>query len=237
MRTLLIETSTTEGEVALADERGLVAIRRLSSERKHARDLVPFLRELFLETGWKPRELTALFLDLGPGSYTGLRVGVATAKSLAYATGASVVGVDVMHVLAEGAPPRAADVHVIVDAQQSSVYAAAFRRASREAAPIMVGDIGILPAAEWAAGLRPGSFVTGPGLSTAKVLPAGCQVASESERLPRAEHLWKVARRLWEAGRREDFWTLEPLYLRPSSAEAKLRGQESGKRKAPETGG
>src|SRR5690606_24301399 len=96
MRALVIETSGGYGELALADETGVAATRTLSTARKHARDLVPQIREMLNERGWRPRDLDVLAVDVGPGSYTGLRVGLATVKTIAYVTKATVLAVDTM---------------------------------------------------------------------------------------------------------------------------------------------
>src|SRR5206468_351809 len=86
-RLLILETSSQAGQVALAAGERLLGVRRLDEARRHARDLAPAVRELLVEQGWRPRDLHGVVVSRGPGSYTGLRVGIMSAKALAYATG------------------------------------------------------------------------------------------------------------------------------------------------------
>src|SRR5262245_65324899 len=74
-RLLVLETSGRVGSVALALGGELGEVRRLEESRRHARDLAPAVKDLCASRGWKPRELDGVIVSLGPGSYTGLRVG------------------------------------------------------------------------------------------------------------------------------------------------------------------
>src|SRR5262249_48878627 len=93
-RLLILETSCRRGLVALAAGTELRGVRRLDESRRHARDLAPAVAELLSEQGWKARDLQAVLVGRGPGSYTGLRVGIMSARALAYATGCALIGLD-----------------------------------------------------------------------------------------------------------------------------------------------
>src|SRR3974390_1867523 len=82
-RILLIETSGRAGSVALAEGAELLRLRQLDEGRRHARDLAPGVAGLLAEQGWTPDRLSAVVVSLGPGSYTGLRVGIMSAKIVA----------------------------------------------------------------------------------------------------------------------------------------------------------
>jgi tRNA threonylcarbamoyladenosine biosynthesis protein TsaB len=222
MRILLIETSGTAGSVALADESGVLAEESLPAARKQARDLAPKLQSLLRSRDWKPASVELVLVDVGPGSYTGLRVGLTTAKTFCYLSKAALVGVTTPRLSAENAPASMLDVHVIVDAQQGKVYADHFRR-SRPAGPLEPGaPTRILEAVDWAAGLPAGAYATGPAMARYADLLAGrATAAAGAEWEPRIEALWKLGLADFNAGRRDDFWKLEPLYLRASSAEIK----------------
>jgi tRNA threonylcarbamoyl adenosine modification protein YeaZ len=84
----------------------LLASRRLDEARRHARDLAPAVAELLAAQGWRARGLHAVFVSRGPGSYTGLRVGIATAKGLAHGLGRPIVGVSTGGALLAASPPR-----------------------------------------------------------------------------------------------------------------------------------
>src|SRR5580692_6112914 len=93
-RLLILETSGRVGQVAVAHGDVLLGTRRLDEARRHARDLAPQVAELLKEQGWTARELDAVIVSRGPGSYTGLRIGIMSAKTLAYAVGCTLLGID-----------------------------------------------------------------------------------------------------------------------------------------------
>lgn len=220
MRAILLETSSPHAEVALATGNGIVRRQHLSMARQHARDLAPTLRSLLTDEGWPPASITHLAVDIGPGSYTGLRVGIVTVKMFAYATGAKVVGVDSMTLLAIGSPQTARSIHTIVDAQQNQVYACPFRRDDGATAPMPLSKTEVVQAEAWAKRLQPGDYVTGPGLARfAPLVPPGVHAAAPGQWSPTVDAmLVELDRRsaldLWD-----DPWKLNPLYLRDSSAQ------------------
>ena len=89
MKLLALETATTAGAVALSVDGHLVGELVTTTHREHAETLLPGAAALLAEAGLSPAELDAVVVDLGPGLYTGLRVGVSTARSLAMAAGGS----------------------------------------------------------------------------------------------------------------------------------------------------
>ncbi|HKI32573.1 MAG TPA: tRNA (adenosine(37)-N6)-threonylcarbamoyltransferase complex dimerization subunit type 1 TsaB [Gemmataceae bacterium] len=213
LRLLLIETSGRAGLVALAEGESLLATRRLDESRHQARDLAPAIADLLASAGWKPRDVSAIVVSRGPGSYTGLRVGVMSAKAFAYAAGGALLAIDTFAVIASQAPADANPLDVIADAQQQKVYLQRFERG----AP--VSPLVIRPAAEWLAE-GPAPWASGPGLRLHQGrLPATVRPVQEALWEPRAESLLALALKRWHAGERDDPFAVEPLYLRPSSAE------------------
>jgi tRNA threonylcarbamoyladenosine biosynthesis protein TsaB len=159
--------------------------------------------------------LHGVMVSVGPGSYTGLRVGVMSAKALAYATGCRLVAVPTFHAIAEQAPAEAQTVDVIADALQGLVYAQRFRRADAGWEP--ADELRIEPFETWAA--RAGDWVSGPGVDGYAARVRGSVVPAEA-RAPGLEALYRVGLRL-EPLTAAEVMRLEPLYLRPSSAEEK----------------
>lgn len=224
MRTVVLETSAALGEVALADAGGILVARSLPTARKHARDLVPISAALWREVGWEPRSIERIFVDVGPGSYTGLRVGIMVAKTLAYVAGEQVgiIGVEAPAALVRAAPPESVLASTIIDAQQGRVYHRTFRRPPGSTLFEPVSDHQIELASIWADRLEPSTFVTGPALERYRdLVPAHCSAASPEACQPTASAVWDVGNDAWRAGRRDDYWSLEPLYLRSSAAEEK----------------
>ena len=221
-RLLIVETSGRIGQVALACGETLLRGQRLDEARRHARDLVPAVDQLLRAEGWRPRKLDGVIVSRGPGSYTGLRVGIMSAKTLAYATGCRLLAVDTFAAIAHQAPPEAARTIVLADAQQNKVYLQQFQRGA--ASPLSICAIDeCLP---W---LDASTWITGPGLRKyGDRVPSDCpRVASELwDPLP--ESLLRLGLARYRDGQGDDLHTLEPLYLRPSSAEEKWPARASG---------
>ena len=217
-RLLILETSGRAGRVAVAAGSRLLSVRPLEESRRHARDLAPAVADLLAEQGWRPRDLHAVVVSRGPGSYTGLRVGLMSAKAFAYATGCALLAVDTFAAVALQAPPGAARLDVLADAQQDKVYVQSFARGT--AGVSAVSELQIRPFAGWLADREAGARVTGPGLRKWKDrLPPDVPVVEAALWEPQPSSLLQLALPRYQAGGRDDLWTLEPLYLRPSSAE------------------
>lgn len=223
---LVLETSGRVGWVAVAQGAQLLASRRLDEARRHARDLAPAAAELLAGQGWRARDLAAVAVSTGPGSYTGLRVGVMSAKVLAYATGCTLLGIPTFAAIAAQAPAEATRLDVIADAQQGKVYVQPFAYSSPERGWQAAGPLTIEPAGEWLARRDPAAWLTGPGLRVSAVRPpAGTALVTAELWDPRPESLLRLSLARLRAGERDDPWALEPLYLRPSAAEQQWQGR------------
>jgi tRNA threonylcarbamoyladenosine biosynthesis protein TsaB len=219
-RVLIIETSGKVGQVAVACESGIIAQRSLPEARRHARDLAARSGELLSEQGWRARDLTAVIVCIGPGSFTGLRVGIASAKALAYATGARLLGIPAFEAVAAKVPGNLLRLEVIADALQDHVYCQPFDWIeSWEPA----SEVRILPFADWLADIFPDSLCAGPGAAKfAARFPQGIQLVPEPCNEPDCASLLHVAQAdpaQWQA----NAWNIEPIYLRGSSAEEKRK--------------
>lgn len=217
-RLLVLETSGRIGQVGLAVGAQLLATRRLDEARRHARDLAPVTAELLTLQGWKARDLDGVVVNRGPGSYTGLRVGIMAAKTLAYATRCALIGVDAFAALAQQVSTTAARLEVLADAQQDKVYAQSFVRTEQGWSP--ASALTILPFAAWLQRLTPDVWVTGPGLYRwEKQISRAERIADPTCWDTQPMALLHLGLSRWAAGVRDDPWALEPLYLRPSAAE------------------
>lgn len=219
---LLLETSGRGGRVGIAVAGQVARAAGLDPARRHNRDLAPAVAELLRAVGRSPRELAGVMVGVGPGSYTGLRVGVMSAKALAYATGCRLVAVPTFHVLAEQAPPEAPVVDVIADALQGLVYAQRFQR-NGEWEP--ASELRIVPGREWAGQLPDGAWVTGPGVTVCEqLIRENVPRVEAARRVPDLETVLRVGLRL-PALAAAEVMQLEPLYLRGSSAEEKAKSE------------
>ncbi len=220
---LALETSELTGSVAAAADGKLLAELQLDSQQRSAKSLAPAIRSLLDQVGWQPRQIHLLAVTVGPGSFTGLRVGVVTAKMFAYAAGAEVLGISTLEAIAAAAPDRIPAVSVAVDAQRGDVVAQRFRRKSAGWLE-PENELALVPMEQWLATLPPGFAVSGPVLKKwTNPLPAGVAMLDRAFWRPMAGNVARLAYRDYQAGRRDDLWNLLPVYSRPSAAEEKWR--------------
>lgn len=228
-RLLILETSGRTGEVALVRGPVIVQHRVLDETRLHARDLAPAVAAMLGAEQWKPGDIQGLIVNRGPGSYTGLRVGIMSAKAFAYATGCVLIAVDGFAAVARQAPTDAMQIAVIADAQQDRVYQQNFRRSGLDSEIVAVSPLRIDPFSDWIQTIAEGSWVSGPGLRIFRArLPTQVRVPQEMSWDPRPNTLLDIGLSRYLSGQRDDVWKLEPLYLRPSSAEEKWGFAERG---------
>ena len=191
MIVLGIETSSLHGGVALVGERGLIAEYVLHIEVTYSERLLPAIDRLLADAGLGVPDLGGLAVAIGPGSFTGLRIGLATVKGLAAASGTPVVGVPTLRALAWGLPFSRHPICPLLDARKGEVYCALFRwtegglvqemedaalalevLAARVAEPtIFVGDGAALHAPALAGALGPRALFAPPALSAGQTLP------------------------------------------------------------------
>lgn len=210
MRLLLIHTAGGEGSVALADtarEQAIVAAEVLPG-RTSSELLVPAVRRLMESEGWKLRELAAIAVVHGPGSFTGVRVGVSAAKGLSDAGGIPVIAVSRLALLAAAAGEKVARVCAVLDAGRGEFYFGEYggHRCLREA---------LLPEAEVTAAASGGVTV----VCEAKVAEALAELHPRVVQEPLAADALPFAMERIAAGDYEDVATLDANYLRRTDAE------------------
>jgi len=224
MRILALETTTATGAVAALSDRTLLGQISLQSGQRSAQALAPALRDLFSNVGWQAADVQLIAVTQGPGSFTGLRVGVTTAKTLAYVVGAELVGVDTLEVIAAGAPGEISAVSVVLDAGRDQVFAADFVRED-EYRVRAVHATRIIERDAWLAGSQARGHVSGPGLrNLIDQLPPDVIALAPEHWPPQAAIVGQTGLTHYLAGRRDDHWTLVPNYYRKSAAEERLEG-------------
>ncbi len=177
--------------------------------------------ELLQSVGWQPREVELVAVGAGPGSFTGLRLGVTTAKVFAYAVKAEVLAIDTLETIANQVPPGIGQVIALIDAQRGDVVARPFVR-DPAGGLIPAGPPRLLPFRNLIEEHRPPWVLSGPVLHRfAGQLPSGVQTAEPECWQPRASTVGRLAACKYAAGVRHDLWSLVPHYARPSAAEEK----------------
>jgi tRNA threonylcarbamoyladenosine biosynthesis protein TsaB len=128
MKVLAIETSTMLGGVALVDrQKGLIAETRLNVKTTHSERLMTVIDNVLKQSELDLSDIDAFAVAIGPGSFTGLRIGLSTAKGLSYATGKRIVTVPTLEAFAWNFPYSIYPVCLMLDARKSEVYAAVFK--------------------------------------------------------------------------------------------------------------
>jgi len=229
---LAIETSQARGSVAWSPDAGVAPVEELFSiGLVHGREILPRIESLRARAGFAREEIELIAVSAGPGSFTGLRIGIAAAKALAYALGRPALAVSSLETIARGVPAGVgpAEIAVLLDARRGRVYGARFRRTERGIERIAPDRS--LPPEEFFAELSAGTLLVGAGSRTI----AG---AERFERLPEEldtpsaaavieiarERLAEIAAGAEPPEELEDPHRLVPRYLLRSGAEDAREG-------------
>ena len=223
---LAIETATDAAGVALLRAGEPIAARRLAPGQG-AETLLPALLSLLAEHGIALAALDAFAVSVGPGSFTGLRVGVSTVKGLAFGAGRCVAAVPTLAALAATRPPAAGRIAAVLDARRGEVYAAAHD--GDPLLPPLWGPSVLRPEA-LAEQLAPGWTVVGDGVPIATAalrarFGADIELVGPPAGLADAAAVGRLGARLLAAGRGITAAELVPAYGRRAEAEERrLRG-------------
>ena len=237
-RLLAIETTEKRGSVAVSLDGKVLLYNELPDGQRSAQSLVPTIQTVLQQADWPVKSLDAVAVALGPGSFTGLRVGLATARTLAYSVGAKLLGVNTLQAIAANVclaqsceyGKNRQCVTAAIDAQRGEVSAQTFqlipsRHFTGELYPEPVDERRLLTFAAWweLANVDVTLVYCGPILyKIAAQKPENVQLLDESLWSPNALGVSRIA---WErllSGESDDLWTLQPYYSRPSAAEERL---------------
>ena len=199
--------------------------------------LMPMIRSVIQDANVEPRQIDLISVTNGPGSFTGLRVGVVTAKTLAFSLNCPLVSVNTLRASAVRAMVRngldqGRVVKTIINAQRGQLFAATFRVAAESAA--VEGSMDCLPVTaahivdpnQWVSELNDGDFVTGAGvkmsaglIETAMVQLPSLEVEKEPFRGCDVATVAAIGEQKFHEGDLASAWNLKPVYFRPSAAE------------------
>ena len=220
---LAIETASPCGGVALVGEEVLGEIT-LASKETYSRRLLQAMEYLFSQLKVDFEDIFAVAVSIGPGSFTGLRIGLATAKGLHFALGLPLVGVETLKALAANVSPTSKLICPVLDARRSQVYTALYR--SRPGGLEELLPPSLLSPLKLTERIKEPTLFVGDGL-----LPFGeffrerlgqnFEAAPAYLKHPRAATVGILGRDKALAGDFDDPLRLLPLYLRPSEAELK----------------
>lgn len=226
MLILALDTSTAQVGVGLGSEKGLLAEVRLVRGRRHAEQLSPAIEYVCAEAGVGLGDLSAVAVGVGPGMFTGLRVGVTTAKLLAHSLGVPLVALPSLEVLAHPLRTAGRPVAAVTDARRGEVYWALYRPAGDRLEPAGGEHLGS-PEDLVAAFAGAGDVVAvGEGAQRYRELLEGCgvELAPWLFAYPLPAAMVELAGWRLERGQYGRPHDVVPLYLRASDAEIHWEG-------------
>lgn len=240
MRTLAIDTANLPLAVALAEHGQPLVEYNSDLKTTHSVRLMPVIERCLQDVGWKAKDLDAIFVSRGPGSYTGVRIGVTTAKTLAWTLGIPLVGLSSLQIIAQNGLGRADYVMTLIDARRGQAYRGLYHQMHKEqAAEILTPfkEEGFVDVAEE---LKQLDKVEGSIL----FLGSGAEVNQELlqqalgnrarfgqvvDHLPRGFHIMNLGQHYWEQRvEGEAIHQFAPEYLRLAEAEANWIAQQGG---------
>jgi tRNA threonylcarbamoyladenosine biosynthesis protein TsaB len=229
MKILAIDTSTPVGSIAVVEGPLLKAQHILNISATHNQRLLPGIDSILREAGWSLGDLDALAVSLGPGSFTGLRIGISVIKGLAWATGKPLAGVPTLDALAANVPFVSHPICPVLDARKGEIYTALFRWSDEQILERFTEYMAIKPE-DLVDRISEKTVLVGDAL-----LSYGDYLLGQlGERLVQAPphlnivHASSVAWLAWQKlrlGIHQDVSSCTPLYVRPSEAELKRISQ------------
>ena len=223
--TLALETTEKFGSVALLNGNHILEELHLPKDRRSSQTLHPALQILFERTQKTPADIDIVAVVAGPGSFTGLRVGVTAAKVFAYTTSAKVIALDTFQTVAAAVPLGTRVISVGIDAQRGEVVAATFRQTA-EGHLETIKQPQLIAIADWWKHAEQYDEVlyTGPALERWNgKAPPYIVLAEEFYWFPSASIAGKLAAERIALGTFDDAQSLLPIYSRLSAAEEKFR--------------
>jgi tRNA threonylcarbamoyladenosine biosynthesis protein TsaB len=222
---LAIETSGTVGSVALATPARCVAELVVEAGQSHSQQLLPAIDRLLQQAGIDWPQIDGIAVSLGPGSFTGLRIGLSTAKGLAMAAAKPLLGVPSLDALANQGKGQGLPICALIDARKKEVYAAFYRENSAGEMERESDYLALTPAA-LAERITEPTFLLGSGVELyrerlTEQLGDRARIADPTRFFARAASVGQLAMAKFL---KQDFLSPDagPLYVRASDAELQL---------------
>lgn len=230
MKTLGIDTSTLMSTCALIDEEKLLGEYSLNQDMSHSEKLVPMVKEVLDNLKLEPKDIDLYGVAIGPGSFTGLRIGVATVKGFAHIFDKPLVGVSTLEALAFNLA-HAGIIVPMLDARRGRVYSGIYSWEEGELKEVLGENLYEIEELLDLLKDYDGLVVSGDGSQVHKELikeSLGEKVsfASLGQNSPRASSIAQLAQIKYAKGQVDSYYDLAPDYLRPSQAERELKAKK-----------
>jgi tRNA threonylcarbamoyladenosine biosynthesis protein TsaB len=213
---LLIETATTTCSVALTENGHVIALKELNEPNIHASQITLFIEEVMLSAEIKYSDLKAVAVSMGPGSYTGLRIGVSTAKGLCYALDIPLIAIDTIEAMASGMLkimdfPENGLLIPMLDARRMEVYTGIY---GKDLSPVEAVSAKIIDENSFKEFENFELFLFGDGSDKFKMLFSNQKNIHFVDFLTSAAHLNALALKKFNQAQFEDVAYFEPFYLK-----------------------
>lgn len=217
-----IETSTKTGSVAVVSDKCVIAQYSLNIELTHSERLMATVDRVLKDTGLAISDLGGFAVATGPGSFTGLRIGISTVKGLAFATGKPVAAVPTLQALAWNLPFAEYPVCPLLDARKKEVYAALYK--NDDSVPVQMMPEMAISLSQLAAGVTGTTIFTGEGshiyrAEIENIFSTRALFAPRSAILPSAAAVAEIGLEMFKGGKQANPDTLTPKYIRRPEAE------------------
>lgn len=215
---LAIETSCRRGQVCLGRGEAVLETATFPAGQRHAVQLIPRLDELLRSRGYRPCDVSEVYVSAGPGSFTGLRVGITVARTLCQAvSGIRCVGVPTMSAVAQNATGADfVNLGVLMAAKEESVFLGLFDRRQGDTQP--VSEPKLVACERLPEELPRPVLLIGEALEYCRPAGDGISVGDEALWLPQAVEVWRIGRKLASQGRYTPYQQLTPVYVREPEA-------------------
>lgn len=211
---LCIETTTTNCSVALTKDGDILGLKEdMGLNYSHAERLHAYIEEVLLQAGVKQNELDAIAVSKGPGSYTGLRIGVSSAKGLCFALNIPLISTNTLEALALQSKGEAIqNIIPVLDARRMEVYSAIYSSDLKELREIQAQ---IVDENSFVSALAQGKTIfIGNGAEKLKPVITHENAFFQTEALPSAREMVVLAETKYKIGDTEDVAYFEPFYLK-----------------------
>lgn len=238
MKVLGIDTSSMATSIEVIEDNKLICEYAVNTKKTHSQKLMPMIENMFLTSDLKINEIDMVAICIGPGSFTGLRIGMATAKAIAHVRNLPIVGVNSLEVLAGNMDLSDKKICSILDAQKTQVYTSKYKYEGKKL--IQLEDVDVLDIQDVIKSIEESKedyIVVGEAVYKYESLIKdieNIQIPSSALNVSRASSLCSIAIEKYKNNIDVyDCYTINPLYIRKSQAEVqydeKIKRQNDGK--------
>jgi tRNA threonylcarbamoyladenosine biosynthesis protein TsaB len=223
IKVLGIDTTTRMGSVALLEEDTILGEYILFTKKGHSIKLLALIHQLLTESQQNLDDIDLVGVSAGPGSFTGLRVGISTAQGLAFSLGKHLIGVPTLEVMAFQATWYKGNICPMIDSRKQQVYTCLFKSSGNGPPKRMTQETVIEPE-KWLSTIKEPTVFLGDGVQLyqeiiKEMMPPGSLILPPAMGISRASTVAQLALQYQLCNKCSDLESISPLYVRPPDAE------------------